>query len=453
MSTELLCVASVVDEGVKALRVFYSKGISKRNFAIYSDEFAWLESRISRRKPINRRVFIERFPDFEFMRAKGESIADLALELKEECALAEVNSLIASLAEQADKDNVLELCVAARDTLSQITRAHAPMSDIDLDDWQAVIEDMRHGMLLASQGESMGVLSGINFIDHHMGGLMPGQFIEILGRTGQGKSYFVTIPGWTARKAGHNVGIFSPELNDHEVRCRYHTLASADKDVQKALGLERSFRNRALMQRQGFNLKSYQAFCEYIRAMPGRMHMLSGRGMSEQMSVGYIEDRIVEYELDLVIVDPIYLLKPVRLHAESNVYQEVAWIAEALHRIGEQYNVPILFTNQAHLDGNQGDAPGLDKSFGSKALLHLADYVLAVKHISDENKTIVRSNKSRFGEGFRFEADFYPNTGLFRVTTPLVGNYFNGNDDGATEDDKREYVRTAEKGRASQKGK
>lgn len=441
-STEALIVAAIVDDGAAALRKVYAAGLSAESFVVYQDEFQWIEQRLSRKRPLNRRTFMDKFgADFEWLTTK-ESVEDLAVELKEEVALGEMNAMMSVLADGTTKDNVIERLMMVRDQLNQTLRAHAPMSDVDLDEYESVIEEMKQGMILAKQGESLGILTGINFLDHHWGGLMPGQYIEVLGRTGAGKSMFAMLLAWAARKRGHRVGIFSPEMSAHEVRCRYHTIASADKDVQREVGLERSFRNRALMHRHGFNLKSFQTFCEYVRDMPGALHLLCGSGMKDQMSVGYVEDRIVEHELDLVIVDPIYLLRPVRTHRDGNVYQEVAWIAESLHRIGEQYDVPIVFTNQAHLDGNKGDAPGLDKSFGSKALLHLADYVLGVMHMSEENLLVVKSNKSRFGAGFRFQATFVANTGYFEVTTPLGHSYMNGTDDEA-----EEVVKHAVKGR------
>jgi len=441
MSTEAMLLSALVEGGASALRSIYGKGVTANHFAVYEDEFKWVESRLARKKPVNRRIFREKFPDFEWMRTKDEDIGELALELKEECALAEVNGLISMLAEQMEKDNVLELAVSARERLAQITRAHSPLSDIDLDEWQHTIRQMRQGQILAKQGQTLGIQTGINFLDYHWGGIMPGQFIEILGRTGEGKSYFTTIIAWMARKAGNKIGIFTPELSEHEVKCRYHTIASADKDIQEAIGIKHSFRNRALMHRHGFNLKSYQRLCEYLDELPGRIRLLSGSGMAEKMSVGYIEDKIVEYELDLAIVDPIYMLKPVRFSSEDNTYQETMWVAESLHMVTEHLGVPIIFTNQAHLDGNRGDAPGKEKSFGAKGLLHLSDYVLGVMHISEEHRMICKSSKSRFGEsGFRFDMDLVANTGHWKVTTPLSGSYFNGN---PSEDLKREYVANA----------
>lgn len=413
MSVEAPLVAKVVQEGAPALRKLYSAGVSHNDFPVYEEEFLWIESRLGRRKPLNRRVFRERFPDFEWALPR-EDLADLIVELREERAMEELTSIITTMAEEATKDNALDLAVQMRDRLAAVTRKHAPMNDVNLDEWRHVIEEMRQGMIMAKQGLSLGILTGDPFLDYHLGGWMPGQFVEVLGRTGEGKSYWLTARGWHGKKKGHNVGMFSPEQNAHEVRCRYHTLASADKDVKEALGLKHSFRNRSLMFRNGFNLKSYQRLLEYLEAMPGNFHLLAGGGMSERMSVGYVEDRIVELELDLVIIDPIYLLKPVRLHREGNTWQETAWIAENLHLIGERYQVPIVFSNQAHEGDSiraKQDAPHKSGGFGAKALNHLSDYVIGVRHISDERRLIVRCSKSRFGQAFRYEVFFDANTG------------------------------------------
>lgn len=54
--------------------------------------------------------------------------------------------------------------------------------------------------------------------------------------------------------------------------------------------------------------------------------------------------------------------------------------------------------------------------------------MLGVKHLSDENKMIVRCTKSRFGQEFRYEVDFWPNTGVINELTPIKGNYLSEDD-------------------------
>lgn len=431
MSVEPLAIAAVVEDGATALRTLYANGVTSRDFLIFDEEFEWVEKRLARKKTLNKRIFRQRFPEFEWEGVPKESTKDLALELKEERAYEEINSLVGSLSKSLEKDNAIELATEARERLGVVTRSFAPMSDFVLEDWREDIDEMRRYMTAAKAGAPIGLRSGFAHLDHHWGGLLPGNFIEILGRTGEGKSLKVGAMALSAKLQGTNVGIFTPEMSKHEVKCRIHTLASARPEIKEALGLERSFRNRALLFRQNFNLKTYQRFCEYFAdELPGRMHLLSGQGMREKMTVGYIEDKIVDYALDIVFIDPIYLLKPVRLTDGSNTWQETAWTAEALHQLSEAYNIPIVFSNQSHMESKSGDAPGKSESFGAKALVHLVDYVLGVKHLSDENRMICRCTKSRFGQSnFRYEIALYANTGVIRELTPLRGNYLNGHDE------------------------
>jgi hypothetical protein len=127
-SLEVLTLSAVISEGAAGLRKLYAEGITDRDFPIYEEEFKWIERRLSLRKPLNRRVFTQKFPDFDFA-VPDERIQDLARELKEQAALTEMNALISTMAEGIEADNALEMAVMARDKLSWITRAstlHVP---------------------------------------------------------------------------------------------------------------------------------------------------------------------------------------------------------------------------------------------------------------------------------------------------------------------------------------
>lgn len=432
MSAENLLISSIVEEGISALRVLYANGISVQDFPIYEEEFDWCQKRVERRKPLNRRVFRQRFPDFEWMVPK-ESVKDLALELKEERAFEEVNQLVQTLAESLEPDNAIDLATEARERLSLITRMHSPISDSVLEDWKEDIVTMKQQMRLARAGNPIGIQTGFAHLDHHWGGFIPGQMVCVLGRTGEGKSMKTAFFALEAKLQNANVGYFTPELSRAEVKARIHTLASAKKSIQKALGLERSFRNRSLMFARGFNIKQYERFCQYFdEGLPGRIHLLTGQRRGQKMTMGYIEDRIVELGLDLVIIDPIYLVQPVRVYRD-NPFMTVGSTAEAAEELAERYSVPVVITNQANRQGNNGDAPHKDKSYGTDVVNHVSDYVLGVKHMSDENRMLCRCTKSRFGQEFRYDLALFPNTGTMRELTPLKGNYYRNDDNDEAE--------------------
>lgn len=443
MSAEPLAIASVIELGSSAIRTMYAEGVTAEDFVLYAEEWEWIEKRLSMKKPVNSRVFRQRFPEFEFL-APEASPSELANELREERAFERLTSLINTIADDLQKDNALELAEKARAELSNIFHTFSTNSDVVVEDWREHIADMKRDIQLTKLGKPPGYTTGIDHLDHHWGGALPGQTVLVLGRTGEGKSYMTANMAVSAKFQGATIGMFTPEMSTKETRCRIHTLASARKDVQKACGLTRSFRNRALMFGHSFNMKSYERFLEWFAMdTPGRIHILSGKHRKEKMSVSYIEDRIVTLGLDYVIIDPIYLLKPVRTYRD-NPNAEIGATAEAIEHLSEMYNIPIVITNQAHRQGGEReDAPHKDKSFGSDIPAQLSDYVLGVKHLSDENRMICRCTKSRFGQSFRFELDFYANTGVVRSTTPITGSYYNGHKD-TDDEDLKEIMATVE---------
>src|SRR4051794_14580172 len=126
MSVEAITISAIVDDGASALRKLYGKGVTAKDFALYDSEFKWIERRLATRKPLNRRVFRQKFQDFDFMPPKGESIDDLAHELKEERAYEELNSFLHTLSEELQPDNAIDLAVQGRELLGKLTRKHAP---------------------------------------------------------------------------------------------------------------------------------------------------------------------------------------------------------------------------------------------------------------------------------------------------------------------------------------
>lgn len=428
MSVEALAISAIVEEGASALRTLYANGVTSKDFVVYEEEFEWIEQRASAKKPINMRIFRQRFAEFDGLRA-SESVKDLAISLKEERAFTDLTAMMATLGSQLQKDNAVELAMAAREKLSEITRAHAPMSDFVLEDWEEEIAEMRRWREMEKQGIAPMLKTGFAHLDNEWGGLLPGQLVQVLGRTGEGKSLKTVAIALNAKLQDARVGLFSPEMSRHEIKSRLMPMASAKPEIKEAAGLDKSFRNRALLHRSGFNIKVYERFCQFFeQELPGKIHLLAGTHRQGQMTVGYIEDRIVDLGLDLVIIDPVYLLRPVRFFSD-NQQAEIGATSYALAALAETYNIPIIITNQANRQGATGDAPHKDRSYNSDIPNHVSDYVLGVKHVSEENRMICRCTKSRHGQEFRYDVICFPNTGVWKEITPVGRNYFNGSDD------------------------
>jgi len=427
MSVESLVIAEIVSEGNPKMAL--QEGITEEDFEIYDEEWQWIMARAENKKPISVRLFKDAFPEFEFVKTK-ERMQDLLQELKEERAFVAVGSAIDKVQADLKQDNAIEAALELREILSGVLRLHSPASDVLLKgDYKDHLAHMKNLGALHDAGLSAGISSGFKNIDHHWGGFVNGRLYGVLARPGNTKSMSVAKFCVTAMLEGRRTGLFSPEMNEFEHRCRVHTLLSADPRIQKAVGLKNSFRNRALMEGHGFNMKTYKRFLEYVdEEIKGEIVLFTQKWRRRKMSLGYIESRIEDMGIELCVIDPLYKLK--RPAKRQLRHEELADLVDGIQDLGKGFNIPMIVTNQAHRQqGNKGDAPHMDQSFGTDALAHEADHVIGIQHFEEEKKLVYRCTKSRFGGNFRVDVAFHPNIGKMEDVTPIRGDYFNGHED------------------------
>ena len=430
MSVELFVISALVDEG-SPKRAFQA-GINPEDFEYYEEEWNWIVNRAENHKPINARLFKKQFPEFEYILPR-ENVGDLIDELKQERAFVAVSAAIDEMLggeSPLDQDNAIEKAVMLREILGDVVKSQGVHSDFFVKaGWQEHYEHMKRLQVLRENGEDPGIPTGIKHFDVHWGGLQGEASYLILGRPGDAKSFtmgkFVTEGAFN----GYRMGMFSPEMTQHQHNCRFHTLLSAKPEIQDAVGLRNAFRNRALKDGYGFNLKSYKKFMEWLdEEMKGEICLFTQKYRREKMSIGYIRARIEELGLDAIIVDPIYKLKAVK--RRNSRWEELNELTDALTDLAHEFNIPVVMSNQASraLVGKRGEAPDKDSSFGADAPVQEADTVVGVKHFSEDRIMKYNCSKNRHGEEFRFQAKFIPNLGVLEDITQVNSDYFNGYD-------------------------
>jgi hypothetical protein len=414
MSVESLVITALVEEGTP--KPAYQQGINKNDFEIMTDEFEWIERRFEKRKPITRRTFRERFDDFEYIVPK-ENIDDLLIELKEEKAYSQIAALIETAATSLLPENAIQTAEQMREVLGDTLKTYSPHSDIDVQDFGSHLEKIKQHRVLAKAGHTVGMPTLIPTIDYHWDGLLPGRLIGVLGRPGEGKSFFITYIAWLAIKSGYKIGLFSPEMDEFEHRCRLHTLASADKEVQEACGLKRGFKNRDLMRGVGFNMRSYEHFGEYFDNLPGKCFLFTRKYRSSPMTPQYVASRVADLGLHGVIADPLSKLRTLGKRKDNPVWEAYDKVG-AFQELGEEHGIFTIATNWSTRQQGRSKsekAPDLDESFGSDALAQEADHIIGVKHDPEDKTLTLRCTKSRFGKPkFTSVIDFHPNTGFWQ---------------------------------------
>lgn len=427
MSVESYVVAACVEESSpkKALQA----GITTTDFSLYEDEFSWLLQQMESKRPINWRRFQEAFPDFERV-ISNERLQDLCDELKREAGF---NTLISALDQVADAlspDTVIEQAEFLREITGDVLRNHSAINDVMLSDSKAYLKRVKELGLLRENGIPPGIPTGIRTLDAHWGGLQNGRAILVLGRPGDAKSMLQAAFCVHSFLDGRRAGLFSPEMNEDEHRARIATLLSAIPEVQEELGLRKAFRNRALMDGTGFNYKTYKRFWEWFDAQNGEIILFNRAHRRQKMSPAYIDSKVSDYGLELVVADPIYKMKSGVKGLKG--WEELQAITDMLVDMGEIHNIPVVMSNQAQRQqGNKGDAPHKDNSFNGDAPVQEADHVIGVKNVPEEHRLILRCTKNRFGQDFRVDCKFVPNIGILQDVSYEDFNFYNGHEDGS----------------------
>lgn len=428
MSVEAFVVAAVVDEGTPALKKLFQAGVQRTDFPTYEEEFAWIVMQAEAKRPINWRRFQEEFPEFERVVPK-ERLQDLCEELKMETAFMTLHSALDQTVEELSPSNAIEKASFLREIVQEVLRIHAPHSDIVLSsDYGEYLREMKELQVLRENGQQPGIPTRIKTLDDAWGGLQNGRVALVLGRPGDAKSYFQAFLFAMAFLDGRRVGMFSPEMNEKEHRARIATILTAIKQVQEALGITSALKNKALIDGSGYNYKTLKRFWEWVDEQPGAMVLHTNKFRGQKMTPAFIEARLDDLGLEMLIIDPIYKLKPSHMVKGQSGWERLQFMTDEICDLAEQFDIPIVMSNQAHRQqGNRGDAPHKDTSFNGDAPVQEADHVIGVKHVMEERKLILRCTKNRFGQDFRVDLKFLPNVGILK---DVSANY-HGHEDGS----------------------
>lgn len=432
MSVEAYVIAAVIEDGLAGVKKTFQSGITRDDFPTYEEEWDYILEQVERKRPINWRRFQVVFPDFERV-VPTERIQDLCEELKRESAFTTLSAALEQVQDELTPDNTIEKANFMREIVGEVLRVHAPHSDVVLSrNPTEYLRRMKELQVLRENGITVGIPTGIESLDLHWGGLQNGRVILVLGRPGDAKSFFQEKLNVEAFLDGRRVGQFSPEMNEDEHRARIATLLTANPQVQEELGLTKALKNRALLDGTGYNYKTLKRLWQWIDKQPGAMILHTNKHRRQKMTPGFIETRIDELGLEFLIIDPIYKLKPSMRERNQAGWERIQIMTDEICDLAETFNIPIVMSNQAHRQqGNRGDAPHKDASFGSDAPVQEADHVIGVKHVLDEKKLILRCTKNRFGQDFRVDLKFYPNIGVVKDVSNVDFSHYNGDEDGS----------------------
>lgn len=197
------------------------------------------------------------------------------------------------------------------------------------------------------------------------------EFLVIVARTNQGKSWVLEKMCAHVWQTGFNVGYISPEMGATSIGYRFDTLMG-------------NFSNRSLMWgKDDLDIEAYKNYLDGLKAHENRFMVATPSDFRGELTVTKLRQWIMQYKLDLIAIDGIKYIRDERAKRNDNVTTSLTNISEDLVRLSVEMHVPVLTVVQANRSGVVHDedegTPELESIRDSDGISHNATKVLSLR--------------------------------------------------------------------------
>ena len=243
--------------------------------------------------------------------------------------------------------------------------------------------------------------TGFKELDEVIGGLSPGEeFVVIVARTNQGKSWILCKIAEHNWKFGANVGYISPEMSENQIGYRFDTL-------------NKHFSNFNLY--TGREVDNYEEHIENLMNNASNSFIVATPlHFNKKITVQKLKKFIMKHKLDLLCIDGITYLTDERYKKGDNKTTSLTNISEDLMGLSCELKIPIIAVVQANRSGieEDGSVPALESIRDSDGIAHNASKVISIRQ--HNNKLKMEVTKARNCKvGTKLCYDWQIDTGTF----------------------------------------
>ena len=228
---------------------------------------------------------------------------------------------------------------------------------------------------------------GFQELDELWHGIQRGEeFIVIVARINQGKSWTLEKMCTHIWQIGYNVGYISPEMSANSIGYRFDTLY-------------KNFSNKALMWgNKDISEQEYTNYVDELKQRNNKFVVATPIDFDRVITVNKLRKWIKQYKLDVIAVDGITYLKDEHSSSKTTKADELTKISEDLMSLSIELSINILVVVQANRQGvtEEEDTPELHHLKDSDGIGANASKVLSIKQ-SKEGILTMQIKKQRFG--------------------------------------------------------
>lgn len=271
---------------------------------------------------------------------------------------------------------------------------------------------------------------GFPELDDLWHGLQRGEeFVVIVARTNQGKSWVLEKMTTHIWQLGFNVGYISPEMGPNSIGYRFDTLYKNFSNSSLAWG------------KNDIKEEDYQKYTEELKQKKNKFLVATpSEDFDRKITVSKLRNWIKQNKLDMIAVDGITYLTDERYKRGDNKTTSLTNISEDLMSLSVELKIPVLVVAQVNRNGVGGEdenTPELESIRDSDGIAYNASKVLSIRQLKD-NTLVMQIKKQRIGKvGGKLNYNWDINNGVF--------TFMPAYDDGEPEEQTERKVREIKK--------
>lgn len=392
MKNEIRVISAVINN--QEIAPVLNSNSSDQLFDAYGEVWEFMRDYYFKHRSITPAdVLLEEFPDVQIVETTG-TVKHYLEQLTQDYQRNGLERIARGLAKDLRNKPPHSLITAAQGILLDIANASINVRDLDITDNQKAIDhyiETREKM--EANGGVLGIRTGYDSIDaNYPTGMAAGQYIVVLSRTGQGKSWFALDLAINAWAQGKKVLYISLEMPPEAVRDRVYTFMSQGlfsmSDLSRAsidIGEITSWSKNNLHDDLSFIVTASEAIGDF--------------------SPSHVQAKIDQYGPDIVFIDYLQLMTDRR--NSSGETERVRNSSKEIKSLTMTNSIPIVVVAaaSAHETREYNYPPQIYECAGSRQAVYDVDLLLSLisrKQNDGTHEMEIISRKNRHGPDFNF---------------------------------------------------
>lgn len=370
----------------KSMAIVNQNGITEEYFNTCRAEFEAIQKHYKRYGNVpDVETFLGQFSEFDFIDVE-ETDKYLVETLQEQFLYRRLVPFVYKTAElvKTDANQAIQFVREKMEEFNKLIAGHNPGYDIvkNATDRREEYEYRRNAKGL------LGITTGLQELDKITHGWLKEDFISIVGRTNEGKTWvllFFLVAAW---KAGVPVLMYSGEMSKEIIGFRFDTL-------------NKHFSNMGLMRgAEDLGGKTPEEYSEYLTNLSTNevpFIVVTPKDIGGQrLRVSVLHQLIETHRPGIVGVDQISLMDDER-RGQSRT-ERFTNLAEDLYLTSEKYAIPVLASTQANREAEKDkqskqNSPELYQIYGSDGIAQNSTRVISIRQVENVLKMVIKKNR------------------------------------------------------------